>query len=63
MSIAMLTAAAFKTAPKKKLNAPYRILTFLPIVRVTYDAANVETKPAKYSEDVKRVRSWLSYLQ
>lgn len=56
ISIGMFTEAALTTAPKKKLVAPTRILPLLPHVLVTWEAANVETRPAKYREDVKRVR-------
>lgn len=63
ISIAIFTAAALITAPRKKLVAPTRMLPLLPHFLVTMDAPNVEMRPAKYREDVKSVRIWLSYLQ
>lgn len=56
ISIAMFIAAALKTAPAKKLSDPTMMLILLPLILVTYEAANVETRPAKYRDDVKSVR-------
>ncbi|KAF5759282.1 hypothetical protein HanXRQr2_Chr16g0739381 [Helianthus annuus] len=63
MSMARFCAKAFRIAPRKKLTAPTRILALLPLFLVTWDATNVESRAAKYRDDVKSVRSWLSYLQ
>lgn len=55
INIEMLTAKAFKIAPKKKLTEPTIILPLLPRFLVTCEAAKVDMRPAKYREDVKSV--------
>lgn len=63
ISIVMFFAAALRAAPARNASAPTRIEALLPLFLVTKEAPNVEISPAKYSEDVKSVSIWLSYLQ
>lgn len=63
INIEMFTAAALRTAPRKKLIDPTIMLALRPLFLVTWEAPNVDTRAAKYNEDVKSVRIWLSYLQ
>ncbi|OMO49838.1 hypothetical protein COLO4_38350 [Corchorus olitorius] len=56
ISILIFCAVAFKIAPRKKLMEPTIMLPPLqPKFPVTQEAANVEIRPAKYSEEVKKM--------
>jgi hypothetical protein len=57
ISIAMFFAKALTSPPQKKLTDPTRMLARLPFCLVTCEAAKVETRAAKYREEVKRVRT------
>ena len=56
-------AAAFKMAPVRKAKPAVSMLALRPRKRVMNDAKNVATRAARYREDVKSCKPWLSYLQ
>ncbi|KAG8082151.1 hypothetical protein GUJ93_ZPchr0014g46975 [Zizania palustris] len=60
MSMATFTAAAFTPAPAKKSAPPASMTACLPIALVTRPAASDAASPARYSDDVNAVSTWLS---
>lgn len=63
MSMATFSAAPLMAAPTRKVAPPRSIDHLRPNTRVTVEAKNEATSAARYSDDVKVVSSWLSYLQ
>ena len=63
ISIYTSWAAPFNTTPASKKSPPMSIVAFRPYVRVTTDAKNVAISAAKYNDDVKSWRIWLSKSQ
>lgn len=55
INIEMFLAAALRIAPIKKLTEPAKMLAFLPLFFVTLEAPNVDTRAAKYRDEVKSV--------
>lgn len=59
MSMAMLTAAAFTSAPTRNMLPPISMTACRPVRRVTRLATSVPTMPNAYSDEVNAVSAWL----